>query len=98
MCVCLHVGLSEGGGGGQQAGGEVVVAIAPVAQWIRHRPTEPGIAGSSPAGFIWSVENRMQKYRFFAMSVLVGDCGVACGGEVLMIVSERVVSVKCWWR
>lgn len=22
----------------------------PVAQWIRHRPTEPGIAGSSPAG------------------------------------------------
>ena len=70
----------------------------PVAQWIRHRPTEPGIAGSSPAGFIWSVENRMQKYRFFAMSVLVGDCGVAYGGDVLMIVSERVVSVKCWWR
>jgi hypothetical protein len=29
----------------------------PVAQWIRHRPTEPGIAGSSPAGFIspWHV-------------------------------------------
>jgi hypothetical protein len=25
-------------------------AIGPVAQWIRHRPTEPGIAGSSPAG------------------------------------------------
>ena len=24
----------------------------PVAQWIWHRPTEPGIAGSSPAGFI----------------------------------------------
>ena len=24
----------------------------PVAQWIRHRPTEPGIAGSSPAGVI----------------------------------------------
>ena len=23
-----------------------------VAQWIRHRPTEPGIAGSSPAGVI----------------------------------------------
>ena len=23
----------------------------PVAQWIRHRPTEPRIAGSSPAGF-----------------------------------------------
>ena len=24
----------------------------PVAQWIRHRPTEPGIAGSSPVGVI----------------------------------------------
>jgi hypothetical protein len=23
-----------------------------VAQWMRHRPTEPGIAGSSPAGVI----------------------------------------------
>ena len=27
-------------------------ASGPVAQWIRHRPTEPGIAGSSPAGVI----------------------------------------------
>ena len=25
----------------------------PVAQWIRHRPTEPGIPGSSPAGVIF---------------------------------------------
>ena len=25
-----------------------------MAQWIRHRPTEPGIAGSSPAGVILS--------------------------------------------
>ena len=25
----------------------------PVAQWIRHRPTEPGIAGSSPARVIF---------------------------------------------
>ena len=31
------------------------MAVGPVAQWIRHRPTEPGIAGSSPAGvmFVW---------------------------------------------
>ena len=29
-------------------------ATGPVAQWIRHRPTEPGIAGSSPAGVIFS--------------------------------------------
>ena len=28
------------------------MSIGPVAQWIRHRPTEPGIAGSSPAGVI----------------------------------------------
>ena len=27
----------------------------PVAQWIRHRPTEPGIAGSSPARVIFDV-------------------------------------------
>ena len=27
-------------------------SVGPVAQWIRHRPTEPGIAGSSPAGVI----------------------------------------------
>ena len=28
----------------------------PVAQWIRHRPTEPGIAGSSAAGVIGGSE------------------------------------------
>ncbi len=27
-----------------------------MAQWIRHRPTEPGIAGSSPAGVISGVK------------------------------------------
>ena len=26
------------------------MSIASVAQWIRHRPPKPGIAGSSPAG------------------------------------------------
>ena len=29
-----------------------LMAQGPVAQWIRHRPTEPGIAGSSPGGVI----------------------------------------------
>ena len=29
-----------------------------MAQWIRHRPTEPGIAGSSPAGVIESEPGR----------------------------------------
>ena len=32
--------------------GRETLAAGPVAQWIRHRPTEPGIAGSSPAGVI----------------------------------------------
>ena len=27
-----------------------MVIVGPVAQWIRHRPTEAGVAGSSPAG------------------------------------------------
>ena len=31
------------------------LSSGPVAQWIRHRPTEPGIAGSSPAGVIFHV-------------------------------------------
>ena len=31
----------------------LMYTIGPVAQWIRHRPTEPGIAGSSPAGVTW---------------------------------------------
>ena len=26
------------------------VSTGPVAKWIRHRPTEPGIVGSSPTG------------------------------------------------
>ena len=36
----------------------------PVAQWIRHRPTEPGIAGSSPAGVIFA----SQQYYLHACS------------------------------
>ena len=30
-------------------------AYGPVAQWIRHRPTEPGNAGSSPAGVTFQI-------------------------------------------
>ena len=33
-----------------------------MAQWIRHRPTEPGIAGSSPAGVIVSWLHCYEKY------------------------------------
>ena len=35
-----------------------LVNIGPVAQWIRHRPTEPGIAGLSPAGVIVHIRGR----------------------------------------
>ena len=35
----------------------------PVAQWIRHRPTEPGIAGSSPAGVIYYSTNLPQPVK-----------------------------------
>ena len=38
---------------GKQSGSCLCLSIGPVAQWIRHRPTEPGIAGSSPAGVIF---------------------------------------------
>ena len=37
------------------------IVLGPVAQWIRHRPTEPGIAGSSPAGVI--VETRVAVFE-----------------------------------
>ena len=41
-----------------------IFLIGPVAQWIRHRPTEPGIAGSSPAGVIGhGVEALMDRAR-----------------------------------
>ena len=38
----------------------LIIARGPVAQWIRHRPTEPGIAGSSPAGVIAMVHQERQ--------------------------------------
>ena len=34
----------------EPTGPEIGMSVGPVAQWIRHRPTEPGITGSSPAG------------------------------------------------
>ena len=47
----------------------------PVAQWIRHRPTEPGIAGSRPAGvilFAWLCGARMLAA---CLSAVVGGLG-----------------------
>ena len=33
-------------------------STGPVAQWIRHRPTEPGIVGSSPTGVMHSLSTQ----------------------------------------
>ena len=37
----------------------LLISHGPVAQWIRHRPTEPGIAGSSPAGVIFGFHDHL---------------------------------------
>lgn len=36
-----------------------------VAQWIRHRPTEPGIAGSSPAKVIFPFGDEEKEKEMF---------------------------------
>ena len=55
----------------------------PVAQWIRHRPTEPGIAGSSPAGVICRLSRPLSMTRLQDSSIAkvkktpapgTGDC------------------------
>ena len=45
-------------------------SIGPVAQWIRHRPTEPGIAGWSPAGVMF-IPPTMQRERRHSCAVNV---------------------------
>jgi hypothetical protein len=51
-------------------------SIGPVAQWIRHRPTEPGIAGSSPAGVNLLVDAKCQP--LLAMSPCMARDRVQC--------------------
>ena len=47
-----------------------------MAQWIRHRPMEPGIAGSSPAGVIMDgVLAPMQRAQPFSP---LADAGSLC--------------------
>ena len=50
-----------------------IMPVGPVAQWIRHRPTEPGIAGSSPAGVISTTHAVIQ---------MCGDVGAQSAGAV----------------
>ena len=55
LCVCVCVWLGSACccyRSNSNAAQHIETISGPVAQWIRHRPTEPGIAGSSPAGVI----------------------------------------------
>ena len=62
LCFVFHHGILEIPQALRQRYGDDIIPEyyvmfisfkGPVAQWIRHRPTEPGIAGSSPAGVIF---------------------------------------------
>ncbi len=54
FCALRHNATTKAAAASSRMGRptEVDFPEGPVAQWIRHRPTEPGIAGSSPAGVI----------------------------------------------
>ena len=47
-------------------------AQGPVAQWIRHRPTEPGVAGPSPAGVICMMRHAMRRALRYAREAALG--------------------------
>ena len=55
LCVCVCVWLGSVCccyKNNNNAAQHIETTSGPVAQWIRHRPTEPGIAGPSPAEVI----------------------------------------------
>ena len=51
----------------------------PVAQWIRHRPTEPGIAGSSPAGVMFRL---LPAHSFFSLHRFESKTSRSMGGRL----------------
>ena len=63
----------------------------PVAQWIRHRPTEPGIAGSSPAGVIF-MHVGWQSGSFYLLPVGCKSHICRCAG----LASSGRSEVKTW--
>ena len=78
--------------------------IGPVAQWIRHRPTEPGIAGSSRAGVIHHFCCNQNKHSFLPSgwttrcsgSFLMASCLVFAneGGQVLPSITQNLLSKR----
>ena len=56
--------------------------VGPVAQWIRHRPTEPGIAGSSPAGVIAAAFEVEQSVDHWPLRVGRGYVRAACRSRI----------------
>ena len=54
------------------------IAAGPVAQWIRHRPTEPGIAGSSPVGVIQCCLHVPSCLQGYGGGVLLVTCVHMC--------------------
>ena len=79
--------------------------IAPVAQWIRHRPTEPGIAGSSPAGGMTNTELSkllapppmllpVLQLHFAALVVVGGAVAVVAVAVAAAVAAAAVMTAK----
>ena len=65
------------------------MSIGPVAQWIRHRPTEPGIAGSSPAGVIL-LPVQLLSFHDHASKTLLATPAPICTSQHLTFCAPKV--------
>ena len=69
--------------------------IGPVAQWIRHRPTELGIAGASPAGVMSPPPPTMRRARRHSCAVNMLSCGPVAT-EFLTEAAQLVQAAPIW--
>ena len=77
--LCSSWQFPKGGGSSlNKFGIWLIKSQGPVAQWIRHRPTEPGIAGSSPAGVIVECYVLTYKWHVRAQAHTNKRCGICC--------------------